>query len=112
MKANLYVICGVLALALAAGSPLSSVAKARPRAAKAQTTKKPATGTASKSTAAKSKTTASKKRVVKKKGPAAQSAPTKDRIQEIQTALAAEGSYQGQPTGQWDAATVQAMTKF
>jgi peptidoglycan hydrolase-like protein with peptidoglycan-binding domain len=41
-----------------------------------------------------------------------QTTPTADRIAEIQTALAADGSYQGEPNGKWDAATIQAMTKF
>ena len=42
----------------------------------------------------------------------AQKAPTADRISEIQEALAREGAYQGEPTGQWDAATVEAMKRF
>jgi hypothetical protein len=41
-----------------------------------------------------------------------QSVPTPDRIKEIQTALQKDGSYEGQPTGKWDAATTDAMKKF
>jgi hypothetical protein len=41
-----------------------------------------------------------------------QSAPTADRIKEIQTALQKDGSYEGQPTGKWDAATMDAMKKY
>lgn len=41
-----------------------------------------------------------------------QMAPTPDRIIEIQSALAREGCYQGDPTGKWDGATVAAMQKF
>jgi peptidoglycan hydrolase-like protein with peptidoglycan-binding domain len=41
-----------------------------------------------------------------------QSAPTSDRIKEIQTALQKDGSYEGQPTGKWDAATIDAMKKY
>ena len=38
-----------------------------------------------------------------------QAAPTPDRIKEIQTALQKDGSYEGEPTGKWDAATTDAM---
>ena len=42
----------------------------------------------------------------------AQTAPTPDRIREIQSALKREGAYQGEPTGKWDDATVEAMKKY
>jgi peptidoglycan hydrolase-like protein with peptidoglycan-binding domain len=48
----------------------------------------------------------------KKSRTRAQIAPTADRIKEIQTALQKDGSYEGQPTGKWDAATIDAMRKF
>ena len=41
-----------------------------------------------------------------------QKAPTKDRIEEIQTALARDGYYHGDATGKWDPATVDAMKRF
>jgi len=41
-----------------------------------------------------------------------QAAPTRARILEIQSALAKHGSYQGIPSGRWDAATMEAMKKF
>jgi hypothetical protein len=41
-----------------------------------------------------------------------QSVPTPDRIKEIQTALQKDGSYEGQPTGKWDPATMDAMKKY
>ena len=41
-----------------------------------------------------------------------QMAPTPDRIEEIQSALASNGYYQGTPNGKWDSATVGAMQKF
>jgi peptidoglycan hydrolase-like protein with peptidoglycan-binding domain len=44
--------------------------------------------------------------------PRGQLAPTSDRITEIQTALATANVYQGDPTGEWDAATIDAMKKF
>jgi peptidoglycan hydrolase-like protein with peptidoglycan-binding domain len=41
-----------------------------------------------------------------------QKAPTADRISEIQSALARDGYYQGDPNGKWDAGTVSAMQRF
>jgi peptidoglycan hydrolase-like protein with peptidoglycan-binding domain len=41
-----------------------------------------------------------------------QMAPTPDRIRDIQSALAKAGAYQGEPTGKWDASTVDAMKRF
>ena len=41
-----------------------------------------------------------------------QQAPTADRISEIQTALAKDGSYAGAPNGKWDNATIEAMKRF
>jgi Putative peptidoglycan binding domain len=41
-----------------------------------------------------------------------QMAPTPDRISEIQSALARDGYYKGDPNGKWDYATVGAMEKF
>jgi peptidoglycan hydrolase-like protein with peptidoglycan-binding domain len=41
-----------------------------------------------------------------------QAAPTPDRINEIQSALARGGYYQGDPNGKWDSDTVAAMQKF
>jgi peptidoglycan hydrolase-like protein with peptidoglycan-binding domain len=61
------------------------------------------------------KTTASPKSKKRKKAaskPKGQKAPTADRIKEIQTALQKDGSYQGEPNGKWDDATVGAMKKY
>jgi peptidoglycan hydrolase-like protein with peptidoglycan-binding domain len=41
-----------------------------------------------------------------------QKAPTADRITEIQSALARNGYYQGDPTGKMDSSTVAALQKF
>jgi peptidoglycan hydrolase-like protein with peptidoglycan-binding domain len=41
-----------------------------------------------------------------------QKAPAPERISEIQTALAKDGSFAGKPSGKWDASTVDAMKKF
>jgi len=61
-----------------------------------------------------SNTTAKKKKHYSKKKPKVkgQSVPTPDRIKEIQTALQKDGSYEGEPTGKWDAATTEALKKY
>jgi hypothetical protein len=41
-----------------------------------------------------------------------QKAPTPQRISEIQSALAREGYYQGDPNGKWDGTAVVALQKF
>ena len=41
-----------------------------------------------------------------------QKAPTMDRINEIQTALAKDGSFRGTSTGKWDSETADAMRRF
>ncbi len=41
-----------------------------------------------------------------------QKAPAPERISEIQTALAKDGSFGGKPSGKWDPATIDAMKKF
>jgi murein L,D-transpeptidase YcbB/YkuD len=62
------------------------------------------------STSTKKKKASSKS---KKKGKVkGQAAPTPDRVKEIQTALQKDGSYEGTPTGKWDAATMDAMKKY
>jgi peptidoglycan hydrolase-like protein with peptidoglycan-binding domain len=58
-------------------------------------------------TSAKKKTTSSKSARVKM-----QTAPTADRITEIQSALARASAYTGEPNGKWDASTIAAMQKF
>jgi peptidoglycan hydrolase-like protein with peptidoglycan-binding domain len=70
-----------------------------------------ATQSSATSTAAKKKkrTSLKSRKSSRAKG---QSAPTSDRIKEIQTALQKDGSYQGEPTGKWDAATADAMRKY
>ncbi len=44
--------------------------------------------------------------------PRAQTAPTAERIREIQTALGQRGFFGGEPNGKWDARSVDAMKKF
>ena len=73
-------------------------------ASRAHTAAKPTASARKKKVAGRSSKTRRRER--------AQQAPTADRISEIQEALAREGAYQGEPTGQWDAATVEAMKRF
>ncbi|MBI1749824.1 MAG: peptidoglycan-binding protein [Acidobacteria bacterium] len=86
---------------LASAAPLSAFA-APPQTKTPPSTKQPAP---SKKKTSKS----SKKKPARARG---QSAPTTDRIKEIQTALALRGFYEGEPTGKWDARSVEAMKKF
>jgi peptidoglycan hydrolase-like protein with peptidoglycan-binding domain len=81
-------------------------------AAPASAARQTASGTTPKASTAKKVT--SKTRVVRKRKPRqrAQSAPTPARISEIQSALAAQGAYKGQPNGKWDSATIQAMKDY
>ena len=69
----------------------------------------PGAAQTSSTTAKKKKASSKSKRKPKVKG---QTAPTPDRIREIQTALQKDGSYEGEPTGKWDAATMDAMKKY
>jgi hypothetical protein len=69
----------------------------------------PGTSQTSSTTTKKKKSSSRSKRKAKVKG---QTAPTPDRIREIQTALRKDGSYEGEPTGKWDAATMDAMKKY
>jgi peptidoglycan hydrolase-like protein with peptidoglycan-binding domain len=79
-------------------------------AAQDQAAKPKAKPVAAKSSATKAHSTkSSKKHIVTVR---AQTAPTAQRISEIQSALAKEGSYQGDATGKWDVATVEAMRQF
>jgi hypothetical protein len=70
---------------------------------------RPAAAQTSSTTTKKKKSSSKSKRKAKVKG---QAAPTPDRIKDIQTALQKDGSYEGQPTGKWDAATMDAMKKY
>ena len=69
----------------------------------------PGAAQTSSTTAKKKKVSSKSKRKPKVKG---QTVPTPDRIREIQTALQKDGSYEGEATGKWDAATMDAMKKY
>jgi len=87
----------------------AKTANAKPVAAKT-----PATGTATK-TGAPARSAAARRRVTTRRQIARQrmpTAPSSDRITEIQSALANDGVYQGSPNGKWDQATTDAMQRF
>ena len=67
-------------------------------------------GSAQTSSKKKKKTAA--KRSKRRSKVKAQTAPTSDRIRDIQTALQREGAYSGEPTGKWDDASVEAMKSY
>lgn len=99
MKRRKSITAG-LALLLAAGVACfvtSSQAAAKP----ARSAAKPA--------ASKSRGKKSSRHSRREKG---QKAPAPERISEIQTALAKDGSFAGTPNGKWDDSTVAAMKKF
>jgi len=70
------------------------------------------TASASSSASPQPKATSHKHKRSAKHQPPGQKAPTPDRISEIQSALAREGYYQGDPTGKLDSSTVAALEKF
>ena len=90
-------------------APVMSAA-VRPAVAQSTTTsakkkKKPVSASASSKTKGKTRSKVAAK-------PKGQATPTSDRIKEIQGALQKDGSYEGEPTGKWDAATSDAMRKY
>jgi hypothetical protein len=73
--------------------------------------KKAPAKTSSKPSATSAKKGSSKTSKRSRKQPG-QKAPTTDRVIEIQSALAKDGSFQGSPSGKWDDDTTAAMRKF
>jgi peptidoglycan hydrolase-like protein with peptidoglycan-binding domain len=108
-------LCAVVSLANAAtATTKKKTAKNRPHtvSAPAKTTAKTTTAkTTPKSRTAASKTTKGKKTVRKASAPR-QLAPTKDRYQQIQQALASKGYYSGEPNGAWGSDSVEALKRF
>jgi peptidoglycan hydrolase-like protein with peptidoglycan-binding domain len=102
--------------AMAVGSLTLPAAGAAQTTGTSKSSHKPSTGT----TSAKSTTTGTAKKSSKSgkrssnktKRVKGQAAPTADRINEIQGALAKNGAYSGEPSRKWDDSTVEAMKKF
>jgi peptidoglycan hydrolase-like protein with peptidoglycan-binding domain len=104
-------------MALLIGAILGHAAFAQSKAP-ASPAKSPARlgGQPAKSAASKNQTSTAKK-PAKSKRPVArrsrgQSAPTAERIREVQSALAGAGFYPGEPTGKWDASSADALKRF
>lgn len=87
-----------------ATKPATSAKSASAKASTKATAAKPGTRTSS--------ARASKRGSARSRRQPGQKAPTSDRISEIQTALAKDGSFAGTATGKWDDDTVSAMRKF
>lgn len=119
---------GAQSKSAAASKPKAAAAKANPKAARS------ATASASSKTAGKTantrkvqsrakstakaaakttnKTTASKAKTQRRVRPAIQQQPTPERYREIQQALIDRGFLEGEPTGRWDPASVEALKRF
>ena len=91
-----------LTLLVAAGMGVSGTAAA---AQGASSSKSPSAKPGARTRHAKS----TKKTTRRERG---QKVPAPERISEIQTALAKDGSFNGKPSGKWDAPTVDAMKRF
>jgi peptidoglycan hydrolase-like protein with peptidoglycan-binding domain len=99
------IILPTLFLSLVAGLGVSA------EAAQTQAAKKKSPTGSSKASGSKSNSSGKKGTRRSRRQPG-QKVPTKDRISEIQSALAKEGSYTGEPNGKWDDSTVAAMKKY
>lgn len=109
-----------MGLALCAGAWLANSATPDPatttnkkKTAKKRThTASTASTTTPKSRTATSKTTKGKKTTVRRASAPRQLAPTKDRYQQIQQALAGKGYYTGEPNGVWGPDSMDALKHF
>jgi peptidoglycan hydrolase-like protein with peptidoglycan-binding domain len=99
--------------ALAVGS-LALPAAASARRQSAATHKTAHTASSAKSVSSPTSKSAKSKKSSshKSKRVRGQAAPTPERINEIQSALARQGTYAGEPTGKWDDSTSEAMKQF
>jgi len=105
-------LCAVVCLATGATTATTKKKTAKKRAHAVSAPAKTTTAkTAPKSRTAASKTTKGKKTVRKASAPR-QLAPTKDRYQQIQQALASKGYYSGEPNGAWGPDSVEALKRF
>ena len=98
---------GSLTLPAAGAAQTTSASKASHKTATGSAAAKSTTGTAKKRSGKSGKSSSRRGKRVK-----GQAAPTVDRVNEIQGALAKNGAYSGTPSGKWDDSTVEAMKKF
>ncbi len=113
--AKRWLICAGVAL-LASAAPASVFGQSQPGASAKQSSSRKSKSSRSNSAArgggASERTTGKGKKSRKPPRKRGQTAPTPARIKEIQLALAQSGHYSGEPTGKWDASTVEAMKHF
>jgi len=124
MRATLHrttVVGSLLAVLAASICPIHAVAtqtSTHKKSTKSSTASASSTATTAKSTDSSSKTAhktpakSSSRKSSRTKKVKGQAAPTPERINEIQTALAKKGAYDGEPSGKWDDSTADAMRKF
>jgi len=94
----------------AASSAQSSTAHKKSHNASAKSSSGPTKASTGKKSSKSSKSSSAKSKGSKRvKG---QTAPTPERINEIQSVLAQKGIYTASPSGKWDDSTVDAMRKF
>jgi peptidoglycan hydrolase-like protein with peptidoglycan-binding domain len=98
---------GSLTLPAAGAAQTTSASKASHKTATGSAAAKSPTGTTKKRSGKSGKSSSRRGKRVK-----GQAAPTVDRVNEIQGALAKNGAYSGTPSGKWDDSTVEAMKKF
>lgn len=109
------IAAGLFCAALGVGPLFAAEARQSPAAQTAPTAVTQTTAnTSSSATKPTVKKATAKTRVIRKRKPRqkVQMAPTPARIAEIQSALAAQGTYKAPPNGKWDGATIQAMRDF
>jgi peptidoglycan hydrolase-like protein with peptidoglycan-binding domain len=99
-----------LALLVTAGSGVFAAGLAATQSQNPQNSSKAKAAAGSK-TGAKGSHRPSKKASSRRKEKG-QTAPSPDRVSQIQEALAKDGSFGGTPNGKWDDSTVEAMKKF
>lgn len=109
-KRILPLIVGLIVCGLAAG--LLSARPQTKKSHKAATTQPSSKRRATSQPHARTTSLKRKRYYRRSRRPRGQRAPTADRISEIQTALAKDGSYAGAPNGKWDGTTVEAMKRF
>ena len=98
---------GSLTLPAAGAVQTTSPSKVSHKTTTGSAAAKSTTGTAKKRSGKSGKSSSRRGKRVK-----GQAAPTVDRVNEIQGALAKNGAYSGTPSGKWDDSTVEAMKKF
>jgi len=103
------VAVGSLALPAAASASAGKQSAGQKKTQSSTATK---TGAKSSSNAAKKSSKGKKGSSSKSKKVRGQAAPTQERVGEIQSALARNGLYSGEPSGKWDDSTSEAMKKF